>query len=147
MVSTSFFIFGPMKFPAQKLILPLLLCLVLFNTARAVKVYDFNATCQQAYKEIISLRLANGQRLVAQARAENPDNLIPDLLDSYADFFVLFFNEDPAELKIRKPHFDTYLDKLDDGPDSSPFYNYSRAIVYIQKACVEIKFGERWAAG
>lgn len=136
-----------MKFPAQKLILSLLLYLILFNTARAGKVYDFNATCQQAYKEITSLRLASGQKLVAQARAENPDNLIPDLLDSYADFFVLFFNEDPAELKIREPHFDTYLEKLDDGPDSSPFYNYSRAIVYIQKACVEIKFGERWAAG
>lgn len=136
-----------MKFPAQKLIVSLLLYFFLFNTARAGKVYDFNATCQQAYKEITSLRLASGQKLVAQARAEDPDNLIPDLLDSYADFFVLFFNEDPAELKIREPHFDTYLSKLDDGPDSSPFYNYSRAIVYIQKACVEIKFGERWAAG
>lgn len=136
-----------MKFPAQKLLLSLFFFCVLFNAAYAGKVYDFNATCQQAYKEIISLKLANGQKLTAQARQENPDNLIPDLLDSYADFFVLFFNEDPAELKVREPHFDTYLNRLDDGPDSSPFYNYTRAIVYIQKACVEIKFGERWSAG
>jgi hypothetical protein len=136
-----------MKFPAKKLILSLLFYCVISNVAYAGKVYDFNATCQQAYKEIISLRLASGQKLTAQARQENPDNLIPELLDSYADFFVLFFNEDPAELKIREPHFDIFLDKLDDGPDSSPFYNYCRAIVLIQKACVEIKFGERWSAG
>lgn len=136
-----------MKFPAQKLLFSLLFLCVLINTAHAGKVYDFSATCQQAYKEITSLRLSSGQKLVAQAREENPDNLIPDLLDSYTDFFILFFNEDPAELKIREPHFDVYLDRLDDGPDSSPFHDYSRAIVYIQKACVEIKFGERWSAG
>ena len=136
-----------MKFPAQKFILFLLLFLVFCNASYAGKVYDFNATCQQAYNEIMSLRLESGQNLLAQARQQNPDNLIPDLLSCYADFFVLFFNEDPAELKIREPHFDDCLDKLEDGPDSSPFYNYSRAVVLIQKACVEIKFGERWSAG
>ncbi len=136
-----------MKLLAQKLICSFLFCFCLFVSGHAGKVYDFNATCQQAYKEIISLRLVNGQKLTAQARQQNPDNLIPDLLDSYADFFVLFFNEDPAELKTREPHFNTYLDRLDDGPDSSPFYNYCRAVVLIQQACVEIKFGERWSAG
>jgi tetratricopeptide (TPR) repeat protein len=110
-------------------------------------VYDFNATCQQAYKEITSLKLENGQKLTAQARQQNPDNLIPDMLDSYIDFFILFFNEDPADLKIRKPHFDAHLDRLADGPDSSPFYNYCRSVVLIQKACIQIKFGERWSAG
>jgi len=111
------------------------------------KVYDFNATCQEAYKEIISLRLANGQKLTALARQQNPDNLIPEMLDSYVDFFILFFNEDPAELKARKSHFDAHLDHLANGPSSSPFYNYCRSVVLIQRACVEIKFGERWSAG
>src|ERR1041385_1561309 len=88
------------------------LLLVFFSSvaASAGKVYDFNATCQQAYKEITSLRLSSGQRLTALARQQNPDNLIPEMLESYIDFFVLFFNEDPAELKARKPHFDAHLD-------------------------------------
>ncbi len=130
----SFFTFGAMKFPAQKFILLSLFCLI-FLFAHAGKVYDFNAPCQQSYKEIKSLSLTNWLKIEYQANEENTVNLIPDLLNSYADFFVLFFNEDPAELKVREPHFDAYLDKLDDGPDSSPFYNYSRAIVLIQKAC------------
>jgi tetratricopeptide (TPR) repeat protein len=146
LLSVSFFIFGAMKAVLKKIILffPFLLCLNFF--AFAGKVYDFNATCQQAYKEITSLKLASGQKLIAQARQQNPDNLIPDILDSYVDFFILFFNEDPADLKIRKPHFDVYLDHLADGPDASPFYNYCRSVVLIQRACVKIKFGERWSA-
>ncbi len=124
-----------------------LLCFFITAFAFADKVFDFNTTCQQAYKEITSLRLNDGEKLLAQARQQNPDNLIPDLLDSYIDFFILFFNEDPAELKIRKPHFDKYLDRIGDGPDSSPFYNYSRSVILIQRACVEIKFSQRWSAG
>ena len=136
-----------MKNAAKKAVCFSLLFCFITVAALANKIYDFNATCQQAYKEITSLRLTNGEKLVTQARQQNPDNLIPDLLDSYIDFFILFFNEDPAELKIREPHFDEYLDRINGGSDASPFYNYSRAVVLIQKACVEIKFGERWSAG
>ncbi len=136
-----------MKHATKKITFFLFFFFAINAVALANKVYDFNATCQQAYKEITSLRLNNGAKLIAQARQQNPDNLIPDLLDSYIDFFILFFNEDPAELKIREPHFDDHLDRISDGPDASPFYNYSRAVVLIQKACVEIKFGERWSAG
>lgn len=146
-LSASFFIFGRMKFAAKKIICFFLFFFLITAFAFADKVYDFNITCQQAYKEITSLRLSDGAKLIAQARQQNPDNLIPDLLDSYIDFFILFFNEDPAELKIRQPHFDDYLDRIGDGSQRSPFYNYSRAVVLIQKACVEIKFGERWSAG
>jgi tetratricopeptide (TPR) repeat protein len=128
-----------------------LLCLVLFCCCsflcRAEKVFDFNTTCQKAYAEITALKLNAGQQLINQARQQNPDNLIPDYLESYIDFFILFFNEDPDEYKVRKPHFDARLDKLSEGPDNSPFNRYCRAVVILQKAAVAIKFGERWSAG
>lgn len=136
-----------MKFFMQKLVYLIIVSCFIVTSAKAEKVYDFNNLCQRAYKEITCLKLHSGEKLIEQARQQNPDNLIPDLLDSYADFFVLFFNEDPAQKKILEPHFDNYLDRLDDGPVSSPFYNYCRSVVLIQKACVEIKFGERWSAG
>ena len=115
--------------------------------SHAEKLYDFNATCLQAYKEITSLKISTGEQLIQQARLQNPDNLIPDLLEGYADFFVLFFNEDPDEYKIRKQHFEQRIARLNDGPTSSPFYNYCRSVAYLQKATVAIKFGERWSAG
>ena len=61
-------------------------------SAFAQKVYDFNSNCKTAYAEIIKLKLATGEELIAKERLQNPNNLIPDLLDGYIDFFNLFFN-------------------------------------------------------
>ncbi len=115
--------------------------------ANAQKAFDFNANCQQAYKEITSLRLDAGLALLSQERQQNPDNLIPDLLEGYVDFFTLFFNEDPAQFDALVPKFSERLDRLEEGPENSPFYLYSRAILYMQKASVEIKFSKTWSAG
>jgi tetratricopeptide (TPR) repeat protein len=118
-----------------------------FSNTYGEKVFDFNATCQQAYQQITSLKLDAGEQLVNQARRENPDNLIPEILDNYIDFYVLFFNEDPNDYKQRLPHFDDRLEKIEDGPKNSPFYNFCRTVVYMQKASTEIKFGKQWSAG
>ena len=65
----------------------------------AEKVFDFNADCQQAYKEIIQWKFVKGQQLLDIEKAKHPDNLIPYYLENYIDFFTLFFNEDPAFYK------------------------------------------------
>lgn len=131
----------------MKQLFSLLLVLLICASASAQKVFDFNPTCQQAYQEITRLKINSGQNLINQARQQNPNNLIPHLLEGYIDFFVLFFNEDAAEYKKRKSNFSTRLDAFEEGPEKSPFYNYCRAITYIQRAAVEIKFGERFGAG
>ncbi|HEX8357548.1 MAG TPA: hypothetical protein VF610_09060, partial [Segetibacter sp.] len=107
----------------------------------AQKVYDYTATCRTAYTEIMKLKLNSGTSLISQARKENPNNLVPDLLEGYVDFFILFFNEDPAEYQARKPNFDKRLAAFDSGPKNSPFYRYSKALTYMQRAAVKIKFG------
>jgi tetratricopeptide (TPR) repeat protein len=116
-------------------------------TVQAEKTYDFNTTCQQAYQELISLKINSGKKIVTLARKQNPNNLIPDLLDSYADFLVLFFNEDAADYKRLKDQFDIRINRLAGGPKQSPYNKYSQSVVYIQKACVAVKFGEKWKAG
>jgi len=127
------------------LILILLICNVLF--VKAEKVYEFNAVCQQAYKEITQLKLNNGLLLIAKAKKDNPNNLIPYVLESYADFFSLFFNEDHAEYKAKKDNFDKRIKILKEGPESSPLHRFCLSAVYIHKAAIEIRFGELWSAG
>jgi tetratricopeptide (TPR) repeat protein len=111
------------------------------------KVFDFNITCQNAYSEIMKLRLEPGKALIQQARQQNPNNLIPELLEGYIDFFELFFNEDPKQYEQRKDNFSKRLDLFEDGSEKSPFYNYCMALTYMQRAAVRIKFGERYSAG
>lgn len=126
----------------------ILVAICFFGTASfSQKVYVFDSVCRSAYNEIIKLKLNHGRELINKAREENANNLIPDLLEGYIDFFVLFFNEDSAEYRVRKENFDKRLAAFDSGPHNTPFYRFSKAVTYLQRAAVKIKFGERYSAG
>jgi len=111
------------------------------------KVYDFTPRCKQAYSEIIKLKLTTGKELIEAERLENPDNLVPELLEGYIDFFTLFFNEDPAQYALKKDNFDKRISAFDSGPINNSFYRFSKALTYLQRAAIKIKFGERYGAG
>ena len=115
--------------------------------AGAEKYYDFNTACKQAYKEIICLRIANGQRILAEEKKAHPDNLIPYFLDNYADFFPLFFNEDMKEFDKKLPLKEARLAAMRIGPKDSPWYLFTQSVLQVQWAAIHIKFGEKWAAG
>ena len=112
----------------------------------AAGTYVFDAPCRQAYQDIMSLKINSGQQLVNKAREQNPNNLIPGLLQGYIDFFVLFFNEDPAEYKMRKEGIENRIDDFKDGSEASPYYKYCLSVAYLQKAMIAIKFNERFTA-
>lgn len=131
----------------MKQLAALFLLLFSFSTVHAQKVYEFNSTCQQAYQEITKLKIASGLALVEKARQQNPDNLIPELLESYADFYILFLNEDPKEYQVRYPKFLERINLFETGPKSSPFYLYCLSMVRVHKAASAIKFGKMWDAG
>lgn len=124
-----------------------LLLLLLPAPVRAGKTFDFNSNCQLAYQEIIRLNVAAGESWLRKEKAEHPDNLIPALLDNYIDFFVLFFNEDPAEYSKRRRLMDQRLELIASGPPSSPFYLFARAVINFQWASVRLKFGYQWDGG
>lgn len=118
-----------------------------FAKLQAQKVFDFTSTCQQAYQELNKLKINSGLALVNKAKEQNPDNLVPVFLESYADFYTLFLNEDPKEYETMYPHFASQIDRLQSGPKNSPFYHYCLTAVRLHKAIVSIKFGKMWDAG
>lgn len=126
-----------------------LLCCALFLSVfgMAQKAFDFNSTCVEAYQDITRLKLISGAAYINKAREQNPNNLVPVLLESYSDFYTLFLNENPAQYQTMYPLFQARLDQLQEGPESSPFYLYSQAIVRIHRAGVSVKFGHLWDAG
>jgi len=108
--------------------------------------FDFNEDCRKAYADIVRLKLYSGRQILDQEKKLHPANLIPYFLDNYIDFFTLFFNEDPAEYKLRKPNLEKRLALMKKGDPSSPFFEFTRSVIYFQWAAVEIKFGEHWDA-
>jgi len=108
--------------------------------------FDFNADCRKAYEEIIKLKLHTGKLILEAEKKAHPNNLIPYFLENYIDFFTLYFNEDPEEFRRRRSSLDQRLAMMKKGSPSSPFYLYTRSVIYFQWAAVDIKFGERWDA-
>ncbi len=121
--------------------------LLFSNNIGAQKVYDFNATCIQAYQEVNKLKIAPATALIAKAKEQNPQNLVPALLDAYTDFYVLFLLENPADYKARFKNFERSIDALENGPKNTALYNYCLSNVYIHRAMVSLKFGHFWDAG
>ncbi|HXB29941.1 MAG TPA: hypothetical protein VNW49_08990, partial [Puia sp.] len=93
---------------------------VLFAQAQDSYLFDFNAECRKAYQEIIKLKLNTGRQILETEKKAHPNNLIPYFLDNYIDFFTLFFNEDPAEYRRRKPFLEQRLAMLKKGDPASP---------------------------
>lgn len=133
-------------FRAMKKLL-LVVAILISLCTKAEKVYDFDATCQQAYQEIFSLRINNGLQLIRKAKQEKPDNLIPVLLENYADFFVLFLNEDPNYYQQHKALISKRLDLIEEGPENHAFHRIAQAALYLQRAAIQVRFGAMRSAG
>ncbi len=138
-----FFIFGAM---IKKIVL-IVFAFLFIIAVKAEGVYEFNSTCQQAYLDISKLKFNNAKILLERAKLQNPNNLIPILLENYIDFFPLFLNEDAEEYAKFKVRIADRIKLLESGQQSSPFYKFCLSVVYMQKAAIEIKFVENWRAG
>src|SRR5882757_4965234 len=117
------------------------------HTTLGQRRFDFNSNCQEAYRQIVQLKLEAGARILEAEKKRDPDNLIPAFLENYIDFFTLFFNEDPAEYKLRKDNLDKRVQLMNEGPESSPFYLFSKSVIHFQWAAIKVKFGNNWDAG
>jgi tetratricopeptide (TPR) repeat protein len=125
-----------------------LTALLLFFSANLFSQYHFtwNERVQQAYETVSSLRISAGRSAISVQKKADPDNLIYDLLESYADFNQLFLNEDPEDYQQLFPQFDQRIQRLKKGPKASPFYLYSRAIAHLHRAMVLIRVDKNFQA-
>lgn len=124
----------------------IIFCLVVQVTAGQMK-FDFNANCVQAYEAALSLKKNQALQLIEKEKKANPNNIVPHFLENYTDFFELFLNEDPKLYQALKHKKKERLDLIEEGPGNSPLKKFMQAVMYIQWAAVDIKFGNRISAG
>ena len=113
----------------------------------AEKHFDFSPGCREAYRAIVQLRLEEGGRLLAAEKKRDPDNLIPEFLGNYIDFFQLFFNEDAADYPAVKIRLEQRLNSMEEGPETSPFSLFTRSVIHFQWAAIKVKLGGNLDAG
>jgi len=104
--------------------------------------FDFNERCRSAYTEILKLQRVSAEVLIAEERAENPENLIPLLLEDYIDILTIYLTEDEALLNELERNKGIRLDAFEKAPDSDPYKNYAMSSVHLHWAIARIKFEE-----
>lgn len=108
--------------------------------------YNWTPRTQRIYESITSLRIPEARVLISQDKKANASNLIYPLLESYADFYQLFLNENSAEYKLVYPAFEQRIQLLEAGPKQSPYHLYSIALGHLHKSLIAIRFNKNFEA-
>lgn len=113
--------------------------------ARANFVYD--ATCIDAYKAILSLRMSEARQLIAKEKQLNPANGVVVLLENYIDYFSLLASESKTDYERLKDKKSERISALEENDKNSPFYLFSQAEIYLQWSFLKAKFGDYMSSG
>ena len=108
--------------------------------------YNWTPRTQKIYESITSLRIPEARAFMSQDKKANASNLIYPLLESYADFYQLFLNENRAEYKRMYPTFEQRIQLLEAGPKQSPYYLYSIALAHLHKSLIALRFNKNFEA-
>jgi hypothetical protein len=92
------------------------------------------------------MKINAGKQLLARELSTNKKNILPAVLINYEDFISLSFNENPTEYKKRKKWLDLRLNIVAAGNKNSPYYLFSKALLYFQWSIIQIKYGDYWDA-
>ncbi len=124
------------------------LALILVLTIQSFGQYQYNWTprTQKIYESITSLRIPEARALILQDKKANSANLIYPLLESFADFYQLFLNENRAEYNRTYPAFEQRIKLLEAGPKQSPYHLYSIALGHLHKSLIAIRFNKNFEA-
>lgn len=125
-----------------------LLALVIIVTSQVFGQYQYNWTprAQKIYESITSLRIPEARNLMSQDKKANASNLIYPLLESYADFYQLFLNENKDEYNRIYPAFEQRIQLFEAGPKQSPYHLYSLALAHLHKSLIAIRFNKNFEA-
>ena len=108
--------------------------------------YNWNDKSQQIYDAITSFRIPEARKWLEVEKKNSPTNLINPLLESYADFYQLFFNESVADYEKLYPQFEKRMQLFETGPKQSPYYIYCLGVTHLHKSLVAIRFDKNWDA-
>jgi hypothetical protein len=129
----------------KKYFLIVLLFLCSCFEARASFVFD--ATCVDAYKAILGLRMNEARQLISKEKQVNPQNGIIILLENYIDYFSLLASENKNDYNKWKDNKSARISALEQNDKNSPYYLFSQAEIYLQWSFLKAKFGDYMSSG
>lgn len=103
---------------------------------------EFNKTVQQAYSEILKLKVNKGQQILQPELAQNPKNACALLVANYADFLSILVSQDEALYKKLRDRQEKRLDILSGLKEKTPYKRYAQAEIKLQLAMGQVFFAD-----
>ncbi len=125
----------------------LILILFLFSGLILRGQYNYTDNCKQAHELITALKFNEASSYITAERNQNPDNLIPVILDNYIDFLSILVSEDEAVFDSLIEFRAERMTLLSEGDMDSPWYRSLLAKMNLQWAFARIKFASYFTAG
>ncbi len=107
---------------------------------------QFTSNCSRAYNDMIALRMSSASNILKEEQKEHPNNHLVHLCYSYIDFLELYTTGSHTLYEQKKDAFKERLSIFKNADESSPYYNYSQGMIYLQSAVLHIKFSEYLSA-
>lgn len=108
--------------------------------------YDYTSDCKKAYELIIDLRFDSAQTYINSVKKNQPENLIPLVLENYIDFLKISLSEDKDLFEKLNENKKIRIKQWENGSKDSPFYRMGIAQINMQWAFARVLFGEYFTA-
>lgn len=115
-----------------------LIFLLLISSKLNAGDFDFGSNLQQAYAEVLKLRISPGKALLAK---EPQNNGLRLYIENYADIAYLLVSENPTYYRKAVEKEDERLSLLKDLDEKSPYSRFLQAEIHLHWAFVKLKFG------
>jgi hypothetical protein len=107
-------------------------------------VSAFTTPLQQAYQEILKLKVGAGRRLLQEELRLQPRNLAALLIEDYPDFLKLVVTQDPALYSATLAAQEARLEKIRESTEKSPYRLFAQAEIKIHMALCQFLFQDEF---
>lgn len=108
----------------------------------AAGYFELSAGVREAYRQTICLRFGEARATLDQLRRNEPDNLLPLLVEDYMDFLKAFLDNNAGTYKTVARHTSARLDRLARGDARSPWKLYCQGEIRLHRAILRGQAGD-----
>jgi hypothetical protein len=125
--------------------LPVLIFTVVFLAFPGIKATaasEFRKPIQQAYTEMLKLRVRNGKNILTPELRKNPSNACGLLVANYADFLTIVLSQNEKIYDNLRDRQEDRLSQLEDLNEKTPYKRYAQAEIKLQLAMCQVFFAD-----
>lgn len=114
---------------------------LIFNKLWATGTFEFSPLARQAYEKTLAMKFDEAEKLVAQLKKSEPNNLVVHYIQNHEDCLKIFISEEKSEYDRLIGNEEKRIDALKNGDSKSPYFLFTQAQVRLFWAMDKAKFG------